>query len=171
MGIDRYVGEIQVWPGGAIPRGWALCDGRLLPVAQNAALFSLLGTCFGGNGATTFALPDLRGRTPVGNVQGKFAVGQSGGSEAVALDATNLPAHSHRLRASNQPATSATVTKGMPATVPANGPPIYSRGAPNVAIDPDSISSTGNGQPHDNMQPSLGLNFIICLAGPFPHHQ
>jgi microcystin-dependent protein len=181
MSIDRYIGEIQVWPMASIPPGWALCDGRWMDRQSNQALFSLIGFQFGGDGQNQFALPDLRGRTPVGASYNSndepMAVGTVGGTAAACLDDTNLPDHGHDLMASTEQATAATILNALPAATAAGDPPIYASRAPDVQLDPTSIQPTGTiqpsgaSQPHDNMQPSLGLNFIIAIAGLLPNHQ
>lgn len=171
MGVERFLGEIQLWPLVVAPPNWAACDGRLLSIPQYQALYSLLGTKFGGDGVSSFALPDLRGRTPAGAAFGAnepMPIGAQRGSPAVSLDATNLPAHSHDLMASSAPATSASIVGAIPAATAASDPPIYAPYVPDVTLDPACIQSTGYAAPHNNMQPSLGLNFIIALAGLYP---
>jgi microcystin-dependent protein len=152
---------------GFAPKGWALCDGQLLSIAQNQALFSLLGTWFGGDGIRTFGLPDLRGRTPVG-LSGD--PGEMRGSETVTLTAEQLAAHSHAFEA-----TTAAGPGGRPG--PATGKlfgasastqTIYAQASNPVALAPVNISPAGGGQPHANMQPYLTVNFIIALVGIYP---
>lgn len=164
-----YLGQISATAFGFAPKGWALCNGQLLPISQNQALFSLLGTQFGGDGRTNFALPDLRGRVPM-HVDGFNPVGQGVGASAVTLQASNLPAHGHAVKASTDLANSAVPGGKVPAARPRAGPVVYGTGrnTPDVTLHADSIGDTGGTQPHDNMQPSLGLNFIIALQGIFP---
>lgn len=166
---NPYLGQISATAFNFAPRGWALCNGQLLAINQNQALFSLLGTQFGGDGRTTFALPDLRGRVPM-HANAFNPVGQGVGAAAVTLQASNLPAHGHALNTSTDLANSAVPGGKVPAARPRAGPVVYAaRGStPTVALHADSVSDTGGTQPHDNMQPSLGLNFIIALQGIFP---
>jgi microcystin-dependent protein len=164
--VDPFVGEIRLVPYTFAPQGWALCDGRLLPINQNQALFSLLGTSFGGDGKTTFALPDLRGRVPVGAGQGAsgttYEVGSTGGQESVKLSASQLPAHSHPVRASTDPGQ----TKSPATAVPASGGAY--RSSTNAKMSAAMIDKTGGGKVHENRQPYLVLNYIIALQGIFP---
>lgn len=170
---DPFIGQISTTAFDFAPRGWALCNGQLLPINQNAALFSLLGTRFGGNGQTNFALPDLRGRVPM-HANSLNAVGQSVGIPAVTLQAANLPAHGHALNTTAELANSAVPGGAVPAARPRAGPVVYAAAGstPAVTLNAGSVGDAGGGiggtQPHDNMQPSLGLNFIIALQGIFP---
>jgi microcystin-dependent protein len=162
---EPFLGSIIIFGGNFAPRGWAFCSGQILPINQNTALFSLLGTTYGGNGQTTFALPDLRGRAPLHFGQGpglaNYDLGQVGGTENVTLLAGQMPAHTHA-----QPATAGDETTNRPnAAVPARGG-VYA-GAPdgsNLA----ATTSAGGGQPHANVPPYLALNYIIALEGIFP---
>ena len=164
-----YLGEIMLIAGGYAPRGWALCNGQLLPINQNQALFSLLGTTYGGNGQTTFALPDLRDRVPIhfGDGPGLTvrALGERSGESAHTLTVAEIPAHTHLVRASSALATSVTPA-GMYA---ARNPAAY---AQYVVASPDVVmtatGATGGNQAHENLQPCLGLNFCIALQGVFP---
>jgi microcystin-dependent protein len=164
--VDPFIGEIRLVPFTFAPQGWALCDGRLLPINQNQALFSLLGTSFGGDGKTTFALPDLRGRVPVGAGQGatgsSYDVGAAGGQEAVKLATSQLPAHSHAVRAHG----GASTTKSPVGAVPASGGAF----APtqNAKMAAAMLAQSGGGQMHENRQPYLVLNYVIALQGVFP---
>jgi microcystin-dependent protein len=164
-----FLGQITTTAFSFAPRGWALCNGQLLPINQNQALFSLLGTQFGGDGRTTFALPDLRGRVPM-HTDAFNPVGQGVGAPAVTLQAANLPAHGHALNTTTELANSAVPGGAVPAARPRAGPVIYAAAGstPSVTLRPESAGFTGGSQPHDNMQPSLGLNFIIALQGIFP---
>jgi microcystin-dependent protein len=162
---EPFLGSIVLFAGNFAPRGWAFCDGQLLPIAQNQALFSLLGTTYGGNGQTTFALPDLRGRAPVHEGQGpglqNYALGESAGEETVTLSAAQLPPHTH-----SQPATNGQQTTNRPNNaLPARGG-VYANESDGSALHP--TSSVGSGQPHDNRPPYLTLNYIISLDGIYP---
>ena len=162
---EPFLGEIILFAGNFAPRGWAFCNGQILSIAQNTALFSILGTTYGGNGVTTFALPDLRGRVPVHPGQGpglsQYDLGQVGGSETVTLSVNELPQHTHR-----QPATNAEQTTNRP-----NGA-LPARGGVYGAVSDDSLlgptTPAGGNQPHNNIQPYLALNYIIALEGIFP---
>jgi microcystin-dependent protein len=160
-----FIGSITLFAGNFAPRGWAFCNGQLLPINQNTALFSLLGTTYGGNGMTTFALPDLRGRVPTHAGQGPglspYTLGESAGSESVTLTAAQMPAHNHA-----QPATNAEQGTSRPGNaVPAKGG-VYAGASDGSAMAPSSAA--GGGLPHDNRAPYLALNFIIALQGIYP---
>lgn len=168
---EPFVGEIRLFAGGFAPQGWALCQGQLLPVSQNDALFSLLGTMYGGDGRSTFGLPDLRGRVPVHAGQGPQlsprSVGQQGGKERVALSQANLPSHTHAPTAADDTVVTTDPSGrvlGHPTTNTYRSP----FAAPNVAMAPGSIGVAGNSVPHNNIAPSLVLNFIIALVGIYP---
>ena len=170
-GESPFLGEIRLFAGNFAPRGWAFCDGQLLAVSQNDALFSLLGTTYGGDGRTTFGLPDLRGRAPVhfGNGPGlaNVSLGQGFGAETATLTANQLPAHSHTLQGSTNPATQSDPTSNVLGSP--QGDNIYTAaGGTQVAMHADSIGNTGGNQSHQNMQPSIGINCIISLTGTFP---
>lgn len=168
-GSEPYLGEIIAVPYNFAPRGWAFCQGQLLSIAQNQALFALLGTTYGGNGVNTFALPDLRGRSALSSGQGpglsNYTLGQNGGEESVTLLVSQMPAHNHTVQAStaigNQasPAGNAWAAQGRA--------PIYSATA-NTTMSPGSTSLAGGSQPHDNRSPYLTLNYVIALQGIFP---
>lgn len=179
--MDQYLGEIRLCAFSYPPKGWAACNGTLLPIAQNAALFSLLGTQYGGDGVRTFALPDLRGRTPLHRDYVNSIVGTVGGAETVKLVSSQLPVHSHLFNASSSPATStnvgATLNHVLAAsnlysstdpTISGPGTALYAVPGPLAALSGEACGSTGGGQPHENMQPSLVLNYIIALTGIFP---
>jgi microcystin-dependent protein len=163
-----FLAQISLMAFGFAPRGWALCHGQLLPINQNQALFSLLGTQYGGDGVRTFALPDLRGRTPMHQSQPALT-GQSLGAEDVALSAAQLPQHGHTLQADSALANSNLPSGALPALRPRGG---LARFAPDgtemVAMHPGSIQASGHSQPHNNMQPFLTMNFSIALTGIFP---
>jgi microcystin-dependent protein len=176
---DPFLGEIRPFPFGFAPRGWSLCHGQLLPIAQNTALFSLLGTQFGGDGKTTFGLPNLQGATPIGQGQGAglspFKVGDSGGVETETLQASEMAAHGHGLPASTATATATTPAANM---VPAQGQGggrgnsfainTYTTAPPETTLAPATVAPTGGGGPHNNMQPSLVVNWCIAVNGVFP---
>ena len=153
--------------------GWALCDGQLLPISTNTALFSLLGTQFGGDGQTTFALPDLRGRVPIHQGQGSglstYSMGENGGSESTTLSVANLPAHSHGIKVCDV-AGNAKVGGGNPprALASLSNGDMYSTSQPGFNLNAASISNTGTSQPFSTQQPFLCVNFIIALVGIFP---
>jgi microcystin-dependent protein len=163
---EPFLGEIRLVPYSFAPKGWALCAGQLLPINQNQALFSLLGTTYGGNGQTNFALPDLRGRVPVGAGQApggsSYALGAAGGQETVKLTSGQLPAHAHPVRASSGGSTTPNPANSFPA---AGGAYAASQNAKMAAT---MVGRTGSGQPHDNRQPYLSLNYIIALQGIYP---
>lgn len=160
-----FIGEIRMFGGNFAPAGWAFCDGSLQQIAQNDALFSLIGTTYGGDGQTTFALPDLRSRVPV-HVGPGFVLAQTGGAETVTLTTSQIPAHSHvpQCNAGNG---NAQGPGGGVWAQPSTGT-IYSDVAPSLGMDPAAIQSAGGSQPHDNMVPFLVVNFILSLFGVFP---
>jgi microcystin-dependent protein len=167
---DPFVAEIRIFPFYFAPRGWAFCDGQLLPLSQNTALFSLLGTTYGGDGKSNFALPDLRDRSPMHPGQGPglspHAVGESGGQAAVTLLPSQLPAHTHGLRVAQEGSSPGAPSPDAllgPASAPVYGPP-----DDPVALAPEAIGAAGGGQPHENRQPYLALHFAIALQGVFP---
>lgn len=163
-----FLGQITLYAFDFALRGWAYCDGQLLPINQNQALFSLLGTSYGGNGTTNFALPNLRGRVPVHWGQGpglsNYVIGESVGSENVTLLATQIPQHAHQVVASGNPASQGAVTNAVWATG-ASSP--YASSA-NAAMSPGALTAAGGSQPHPNIAPSLVLNCCIALQGIFP---
>ena len=175
--MDPYIGEIRIFGGNYAPQGWAFCAGQIMSIAQNTALFSLLGTTYGGNGQTTFALPDLRGRVAVGMGQGPglspYNEGQMGGSENVTLNANNLPAHTHTfaVQASTASADQSSPARSIPAMSndgQGNGFNSYTKQSSNATLAPQATSPAGGSQPFNTVQPYLALNYIIALQGIFP---
>ena len=169
--MDAFVAEIRILPYNFAPRGWAWCDGQLMPLAQNTALFSLLGTTYGGDGVSTFALPDLRARVPMHPGQGPglspHDLGEQGGSDTVALSESEVAAHTHALAAS---ISDGDLTIPAPQRVLAKsvGQNLYASAAGLTPMAPGALSSIGGGAPHNNLQPYLTVNFCICLEGEFP---
>jgi microcystin-dependent protein len=164
---DPFVGEIKMFAGNFAPRGWALCDGQLLSIAQNQSLFSLLGTTYGGDGRVTFGLPDLRGRFPMHRSATHF-LGQKSGAETVSLSAGQLPAHNHALRCSGGRA-NATSPAGNVLAASAAGDRQYSgQSSPTGAMHADAIGPSGGSQGHNNLPPYQCIQFIIALTGVFP---
>lgn len=162
---EPYVGEIRLMSFNFNPQGWAMCNGQLLPIAQNTALFSLLGTTYGGNGMTTFALPDLRGRVPV-HVAFTHPQGERGGEQAHTLTVAEMPHHVHRVRASS----AATGGSANPsAAFLGGGNNVYRGGSATTTLHPGTVANTGSSQAHTNLAPFLGLTFCMALQGIFPN--
>lgn len=159
-----FLAEIRIFSFNFAPKGWALCNGQLLPINQNQALFSLLGTTYGGDGRTNFALPNLQGRVPF-HFGGNFLLGQSGGEEAHTVTIGELPAHSHPVVASANTGSTATPAN---ATWAVSALPAYSPSQGLTAMAPAAVTNTGGSQPHQNLSPFLTLNFCISLQGIFP---
>lgn len=171
---DPFVAEIRIFGFNFAPKGWAFCNGQVLPISQNTALFSLLGTTYGGDGKSTFALPNLQGRHAMASGQGpglsQRYLGETGGSANVTLQPIQVPSHSHQLMAT------ATASSGNPAgnaMSPALSPTsaavnVYRNSANKVAMAPDAVAAVGGSQPHNNRQPYLALNFCIALQGVYP---
>ena len=161
-----YIGEIRIFAGNFAPQEWAICDGSLIPRTQNETLFNLIGTTYGGDGQTTFALPNLQSRSPVHQGNG-YVIGQSGGVETVTLTTAQLPAHTHVPQA-------ATDANSPPLNSPANAVwsgwtgAQFSSQAPTLSLGPSAVGSTGSSQPHDNMVPFQVITFIIALYGVYP---
>jgi len=164
-----YLSQISLLAFGFAPKGWALCDGQLLPINQNQALFALLGTQYGGDGHVTFALPDLRGRTPMHRSEPGLQ-GQRVGAESVTLTVNQLPQHTHALRADADLANANLPANALPAARPRSGLVMYAApsGTSAAPMNPASVSGSGGNQAHDNMQPFLTLNFAIAMVGIFP---
>ena len=158
-----YVGEIRIFAGNFAPAGWMFCQGQLLPISEYDVLFNLIGTTYGGDGQSTFALPDLRGRLPIHTGSG-FTLSQTGGAEEVTLTVSQIPAHPHTVTATTNPNT-ASLPGG---NFLASGPDIYDVNVAGGSTMAAAISSVGGSQPHSNFQPYLCLDFIISLFGIFP---
>jgi microcystin-dependent protein len=161
---EPFLSEIRLFSFEFAPKGWALCNGQLLPINQNQALFSLLGTTYGGDGRVNFALPDLRGRTPTHEGSGHI-LGERGGEQAHTLSIAELSTHTHVLQATNNPATTDAASNNVLATAPGD---VYGLAAGLAAMAPASVANTGGSQAHLNMQPFLTLSFCIALQGIFP---
>lgn len=182
---DGYIGEIRLWGPNWTPRNWAFCQGQLLAIAQNNALFSLLGTIYGGDGRTTFALPDLRGRTAIGSGRGPglsdYAIGAKAGQEYVTLNVSQIPSHNH-VAISKLSVSSANATKSQATTGSSIGTPVTPSGrsviqtygfndaTPDVELgsNPVTVGNTGGNLSHENRQPFGVLNYIICMQGIYP---
>ncbi|RXM40640.1 phage tail protein [Chryseobacterium sp. CH21] len=169
---DPYLGQIAFVPYNFVPKNWASCDGQLLSIAQNQALFSLLGTTYGGNGTTTFALPDMRGRVLVHNGQAPggpttYTMGQTGGTESVTLLVTQMPAHSHTVNAVTAEGNQNSPTNSLPADTKVLDKE-YSDAAANTTMKSTMVNNTGGSQPHENRPPFITLKCIISLVGVFP---
>jgi len=160
---DPFIGEIKVISFNFAPNGWAFCNGQLLPISQNQALFSILGTTYGGDGRTTFGLPNFQGRMPIHQGQG-FNLGQQGGEAAHTLTVNETPAHNHPAMSA---ATANTASPNGTVWAPADGAVEFAA-SPNTTMNAGAIANTGGSQPHQNEAPYLVLNFIIALVGIFP---
>ncbi|MGE7113761.1 phage tail protein [Lysinibacillus sp. NPDC047702] len=173
---DAYIGEIRIFTGNFAPKGWALCNGQLMSIQQNSALYAILGIQYGGDGKTTFALPNMIGSAPVNQGAGTGLtprqVGQVVGEQTVTLLQSQIPAHTHTPRAIQGAGTSGNPTnclwaEGVGAGRPPTQPPLYGTN-PDVQMNPLVLGVTGGSEPHNNMQPFLVMNYIICLQGEFP---
>ena len=169
MPTGTFLGEITLVPYNFAPRGYAFCQGQILSISQNTALFSLLGTTYGGDGVTTFGLPDLRGRCAVSQGQGaglsNYDLGEQTGTESVTLTTPQIPLHAHIVGAVDDDANSSLATAHCLANIVPAG---YSTAAPNTTMNPNMIQGTGGNQPHANIQPLLVLNYCIALQGIYP---
>ena len=179
---DPFVAEIRMFACNFAPTGWAMCNGQLMPIAQNTALFSLIGTFYGGNGTSTFALPNLQGSVAIGQGQGPGLtprnIGEQAGTEAVALLQAEMPSHAHGFNAMTVAANATTsnanmLSKGLKGGLQAsNIAKMYSAGAANTTLNPaTAMAPNGGGLPHNNMMPYLVVNFCIALQGVFPPRQ
>lgn len=168
---NPFIGEVRLFAGNFAPAGWAFCDGSLVPISEYEALFTLIGTTYGGDGQNTFALPDLRGRVPVHQGAGpglsNRTIGETGGTETVALTAAQMPAHSHALRGSSAAATGSSPAGAVLAATGAVNS-YSSNAAPTQAMAAGALAAQGGGQPHDNMAPFLTVSYIIALFGIYP---
>lgn len=160
-----YVGEIRMFAGNFAPAGWMFCEGQLLPISENETLFNLIGTTYGGDGESTFALPDLRGRIPIHQGNG-FILAETGGAEEITLTVNQIPAHSHPLLGSSSVAATANPQGNVVARTPTQD--VYHSGPPAANMSASAIGPIGGSQPHTNFQPYLCVNFIISLFGMFP---
>lgn len=172
---EPFLAEIRIFACNFPPSGWATCNGQLIPLYQNTALFSLLGTNFGGDGKSNFALPNFQDSAPIHWGQGvgltNYFIGDSGGEASVTLDGTEMPVHSHPLMVSNQPGTNSHATGGVLAQAHTGRTPVkmYAPGTTTqVGMSPQALNASGGSQPHNNMPPYLALNFCIALQGVFP---
>lgn len=171
--MASYIGEIRMFAGNFPPAGWMFCDGAMLPIAENEALFTLIGTMYGGDGQTTFNLPDMRGRVPL-HFSNNHPLAEMGGAEAVTLTLNQIPQHTHVMSASASapaPATSPTDITGPNPHVPGSPlakPRLYAPAGATTAMAANAIAAAGGSQPHNNMAPYLGISFIISLFGEFP---
>ncbi len=170
--MDEYIGAIQIFAGNFAPRGWALCEGQILPIQQNTALFSILGTTYGGNGTTTFGLPDLRGRMPIGFGAGPGLtprqLGEKSGAEAVTLTTAQIPSHTHTYNALSGNRESTSPANNFLGVAPGAWYGQKDAGDTLLPMGAEAVSPAGGSQPHNNMPPYLGLSFIICLQGIYP---
>lgn len=164
---EPFIAEVRIFAGNFAPRGWGFCNGQLVPISQNTALFSLIGTTFGGDGRTTTALPNLQGRAPMHPGRGPGLtdrrLGEQGGVKAVTLTEAQIPQHSHTMNAFDSGEVAAPSASYGPGS--AN---MYAEGTPDVNLAANTLSDTGGGQAHNNMQPYLTINFIIALIGLYP---
>jgi microcystin-dependent protein len=169
--MDPFVAEIRIFGFNFAPKAWAFCDGQILPLTQNTALFSLLGTTYGGDGKVTFALPDLQGRAPMQPGQGpglsQHQLGETGGSDTVTVLQSEMPSHPHTLRADAVDPADTNVPSPNATFAASTGGTLY-QGSQNTSLDPQALAVTGGGLPHNNLQPYLTMNFCIALQGVFP---
>ena len=166
-----YLGEIRLFPYNFAPQGWAFCNGQLLPINQHSDLFDLLGTTYGGDGENTFALPDLRGRLAVSSGQGPglsdYVLGQMGGEESVTLNQAEMPTHNHLVTANNNAGAYARPQNRVPGRL-SGGTTGYAAASNGAFLEPGTLTPSGGGQPHTNVQPYLTLNYCIALEGESP---
>ena len=171
--MDGYIAQILLFAGNFAPQNWAYCQGQILEISENSTLFSLLGTTYGGDGRTNFALPNFAGRTAVGAGAGaglsQVAIGEMGGSEATTLTTSMMPAHTHTLNATANPGTADSLVGNVLANSGTDN--FYLKAGTPVAMKNESIGVTGSNQPFDSRQPYLGINYVICLFGSYPSHK
>lgn len=170
---DPFVAEVRIFPFNFAPKGWAMCNGQLLPISQNTALFSLLGTTYGGDGKSTFALPDIQGRAVMAPGQGPglslHDLGEMAGERTVTLNTPEMPQHTHQLRAHSQDPADLNAPSPQRTLARSDGGNAFGTpDLPAVSMSFSAVSMVGNGQPHNNMQPALTLNYCIALQGIFP---
>ncbi|MFZ0607373.1 MAG: tail fiber protein [Xanthobacteraceae bacterium] len=166
--MEQYLGEIRLLSFNFAPKGWAQCGGQLLPINQYQALFALLGTQFGGNGTTNFALPDMRSRVPI-HTGSSYVIGQTAGSEQAALNISQIPQHNHMLQAVNSAGTTQKPINHLLGQSGSGNNAAYAAGTSNLtALNPASIQQTGGNQGHSNLQPYLAMNYCVALQGIFP---
>lgn len=162
-----YVGEIRMFGGNFAPAGWMFCEGQLLPISENETLFQLIGTTYGGDGQSTFGLPDLRGRLPIHFGNG-FILAEQGGAEQITLTVNQIPAHSHALLGTNNQASAFNPLGQLGGITQLASTTAYGTDNPAVTLPPSAVGPTGGSQPHSNFQPYLCVDFIISLFGIFP---
>lgn len=166
---EPFIAEIRIFAGNFAPRGWAFCDGQLLPISENTALFSLIGTTYGGDGRTTTALPNLEGRAPMGAGRGPGLtarqLGERGGTQMVGLTTNQIPSHSHQLYGTGEDASASSPASNL---LPAGEIEGYTSSTNLAPMDSNALETSGGSQPHNNISPILALNFIIALVGLYP---
>lgn len=165
--VQPYIGEIRMFAGNFAPAGWAFCAGQLMPISENDTLFNLIGTTYGGDGQSTFGLPDLRGRTPMHQGNG-VVLAQTGGEETVTLSTQQIPQHNHLANATNGGQQLSPLNANMAQPTGQAGAMTYVSATANVGINPQTVQTTGGSQPHENLQPFLCVSYIISLFGVFP---
>jgi len=169
---EPFVAEIRMWPGNFAPRAFAFCNGQILPISQNTALFSLIGTYYGGNGTSNFALPNLQGRIPLmagdGNGLTPRSLGEQGGEPAVTLTQNEMPKHAHVVNGDDNGTGAASPANAIWSGTGRGGNPPYVTATPSVPMNPQALTLTGGSQPHNNMSPYLTVNFMIAMFGIFP---
>lgn len=170
--MTPFVGQVMLFAGNFAPRGWALCDGQLLPISSYTALFSIIGTTYGGDGKTTFALPDLRGRCPIhmghGSGLSSRSIGSKGGQEDVTLTTDQTPSHNHAVNCTDEPGNQGKPGGAILGAETAAATDAYFTGSATTTMRSDAIGNTGGSRPHNTMQPFLTMNYVIALEGVFP---